>query len=86
MSGLADAAGNARAQADVSINPADHALANALEGALAAERAKGHEPADTTGIPSAVESGYVANIPVPLEEPNPNAPHAPGTPGWWMEG
>jgi|GEM_PF-4147542 len=35
MSGLSQAAADARA--DVSLDPGDHALANALEGALAAE-------------------------------------------------
>jgi hypothetical protein len=50
MSGLEDAVADARAAADVSIDPAVHAVKNALEGALAAERAKRHEPADTTGL------------------------------------
>jgi len=40
MSGLSQAAADARARADVSLDPGDHALANALEGALAAECAE----------------------------------------------
>src|SRR5260370_454950 len=37
MSGLSQAAADARARADVSLDPGDHALANALERALDAE-------------------------------------------------
>jgi hypothetical protein len=33
-----------------------------LEAALAAERAKHHEPADTTGIPTPEEAGYVSEV------------------------
>jgi hypothetical protein len=62
MSGLEDAARDARARADVSIDPADHAVANALEGAVAAGRMKGHEPASTEGIPSPREAGYPNEI------------------------
>jgi hypothetical protein len=62
MSSLADAARDARAHADTRTEPGCHAVANALEGALAAEKAKEHQPASIEGIPSAVEAGYVSEV------------------------
>jgi hypothetical protein len=79
MSGLEDAARDARAAADTSIDPAVHAVANALEAALAAEVARGHEPADTTGIPTPEQAGYVTEMTLPRGD----APDPPGSPGWW---
>jgi hypothetical protein len=53
---LEDAAKSAREKADTSIDPFDHIVANALEGAVAAERQAAkfalNPPAgDTSGIP-----------------------------------
>ncbi len=59
---LFDKARDARAHAEVCTEPGCHAVANALEGALAAERATVHEPASTEGLPSAVEVGYVSQV------------------------
>lgn len=56
------AARDARRHADTCTNPSCHAVANALESALAAQRDKGHEPASTEGIPSAVEARYVSEV------------------------
>ncbi|MFZ0717777.1 hypothetical protein [Mycobacterium sp.] len=62
MSGLEDAANDAHAAAEVSFDPGVHAVKNALEAALAAERAKGYEPADLTGIPAPEEACYVSQV------------------------
>jgi len=48
-SGLEEAAKAARAKAEVSVDPSDHQVALALEGALAAARLAGHEPAVAGG-------------------------------------
>jgi hypothetical protein len=50
---LDEAARAAGAEADTSIDPIDHRLALALEGALAAEQQPERPPSDLTGIPPA---------------------------------
>jgi hypothetical protein len=57
---LEDAANLARERADVSIDPYDHVRANALEGALHAERHPPPAPGDTSDLPpwSQVSRGY----------------------------
>jgi hypothetical protein len=59
----------AREIADASTDPADHALAHALESALDAEARAifnaEREPVDTTGIPSAAEAGFPSSIHIP---------------------
>ncbi len=62
---LFDKAREAREHANTCTNPSCHAVANALEGALATERAKGHQPASTEGIPSAVEAGFMSEVRIP---------------------
>lgn len=64
MTGLSDATRDARAHADVCIDPSCHRVALALEGALDAEfhaiKDAEHEPADLTGIPDpAVKSVWI---------------------------
>jgi hypothetical protein len=59
---LFDAARDARRHADTCTNPSCHAVANALEGALATERAKRYEPADTTRIPDPSSAGFVSEV------------------------
>ena len=70
MSGLSEAAADARARADVSLDPGHHAVANALEGALdAAAREQLAEMApqpDTEGIPDPPVSSIL--IPRPGRE------------------
>jgi hypothetical protein len=63
--GLGGKAKAAREKADASIDPADHMLANALEGALAAEGRQlvaDQTERDVEGIPTPQQSGYVGQI------------------------
>ncbi|HEX3284357.1 MAG TPA: hypothetical protein VHT50_06780 [Mycobacterium sp.] len=82
MSGLSDAARDARAAADVSLDPALHRVAAALEDAVAAaarEQLSELQPEpDLSGIPTPEEAGFVAEVPIPKPGTNP-----PGTAGWW---
>jgi len=72
-SGLEEAAKAARAKAEVSVDPSDHQVALALEGALAAARLAGHEPADPgPAPPSPEESGYPASLRIPPGETGSN--------------
>jgi hypothetical protein len=59
-----DAAKAAREKADTSIDPADHAVANALEGAVRAEQHPPPPPTSTEGIPDSP----ITNIWIPRPE------------------
>jgi hypothetical protein len=48
---LDEAAKRARAKADVSLDPFDHVIANAMEGALHAEQHPPVPPGDTSDLP-----------------------------------
>jgi hypothetical protein len=65
MSGLDDAARAARKKADTSLDRGVHAVANALEGALAAERREPEPEIDLTGIPEPAIAAVVIRRPNP---------------------
>jgi hypothetical protein len=69
MSGLNDAAKEAREHTDTCTDPSCHALANALETAETAEaqeQLSEFQPEhDVEGIPSPAESGFVSEIHIP---------------------
>ncbi|OBF33268.1 hypothetical protein A5724_19560 [Mycobacterium sp. ACS1612] len=82
MSGLADAARDARAAAELSDDAGTHALAAVLEASVAAaareQLAELTPEPDLSGLPSATEAGYVPEVRIPGPGTNP-----PGSPEWW---
>jgi hypothetical protein len=64
---LSDKARAARERADASIEPADHAVAHALESALDAEAREQlaelqPEPPDPESFPTPAEAGFVSEV------------------------
>jgi hypothetical protein len=65
---LERAIADAYERAQTSLDPTDWRVYHALNAALHAERAKRHEPGDTSGLRTAEEAGYVSEINIPPGE------------------